>query len=117
MAEEDEDYTPIFNALPSVMFVGLGEELAQACAKGCDPVLVLKVAHAAAALARMVATHPLLLILGARVKPDSEEEIRQHAVAIGAEVLLERDLQLQGLDAQLGGLVRQSMRARERRSL
>ncbi len=117
MAEEDDDATPIFSALPSVMFVGLSDALAEACSPGCDPVLILKVAHPAAALQRMVATHPLLLILGKSVNKANEDAIRQHATAIGSEILLETDLMMDELDAQLRVTVRQAMRARTLRSM
>jgi hypothetical protein len=117
VADASDDYTPIFNAIPCVMFVGLGDDAAKVCAQGCEPMKILKVAHAAAALPRMVTTHPLLVILGASVPPAGEEEIRQHALALGTEVLPVSQLDAAAPVEQLKSLVRQALLARSLRSM
>ena len=117
MAGSNDDYTPIFNAIPCVMFIGLADDVADVCALGCQPMKILKVAHAAAALPRMVATHPLLVILGAEVPATAEDEVRQHAAALGAEVLLESQLDPAAPLDQLKALVRQAILARSLRSM
>ena len=113
----DDDFTPFFNPVPSVMFVAVGEDLADVCAKGCEPVLVLRVAHAAAALQRMVATHPLLLLLGHAVSAADEDALRQHAGAIGTVVVAERELNLEGQEDWMREAIRGAIRARSTHSM
>jgi hypothetical protein len=110
---EDEETTPLFQVAPSVMLVALADELAAACARASEPARALRVAHAPAALQRMVTHLPLLIIIGARVPAVDVEEIRHHAEAIAARVMMESELeQGEALDVQLKAAVRISFHAR-----
>ena len=113
----DDDKTPIFNPLPTVMLVGLADDLAEDCAKAADPVSTLRVAHAAAALQRMVSTLPLVILIGASVSEKDEEALRQQATAIGALVRSEREVGGPGLAAQVFDVLKVAVRDRPLRSM
>jgi hypothetical protein len=77
--------TPIFQPVPSVMFVGtdasLGDALAQA-----TYLSVLRVKHAAAAIERMVVTRPLVVVADEGISPADAAALVQCANDISAEV-------------------------------
>jgi len=112
-SRDDEETTPLFQVAPSVMMVALSDELAAACARASAPARALRVAHAPAALQRMVAHLPLVIVIGAAVQADDVEAIRHHAEAIGARVMIEAELETgDALDVQLAAAVRIAFRAR-----
>lgn len=113
----DDDFTPLFNPLPSVMVVGVPDALEAACAAALEPIKVLRVAHGAAALPRMLANHPLIIIIGASIPEKEVQAIVQHAEAIGAPVLRERDLDMSLLDLQLKTAMRATTKARATRGM
>jgi hypothetical protein len=113
MPSPEDETTPLFQVAPSVMLVALDDELAAACARASEPARALRVAHTPAALQRMVAHMPLVIVIGASVVAHEVEAIRHHAEAIGARVMMETELE-QGaaLDVQLKAAVRAAFQAR-----
>jgi hypothetical protein len=69
--------TPMFHPAASLMLVGCEDDLAEECARAFPELLVLRVAHASAAMERMLVTRPLVVLLGAEITNASE-----HAVVI-----------------------------------
>jgi alkanesulfonate monooxygenase SsuD/methylene tetrahydromethanopterin reductase-like flavin-dependent oxidoreductase (luciferase family) len=113
----DDDKTPIFNPLPTVMLVGLPDDIAEACAKAADPVSTLRVAHAAAAMQRMVSTLPLVILIGASISEKDEDALRQQATAIGALVKSEREVGGPALAEQIFDVLKVAVRDRPLRSM
>jgi hypothetical protein len=110
---DDDETTPLFQVAPSVMFVALPDDLAAACARAAEPARALRVAHAPAALQRMVTHLPLVIIIGGKVPANDADSIRHHAEAIGARVMKEDELQPgEALDVQLKAAVRMAFHAR-----
>lgn len=113
----DDDMTPVFNPLPTVMLVGLADDLAEACAKAADPVTTLRVAHAAAAMQRMVSTLPLVILIGASVSAKDEAALRQQAEAVGSLVRSEREYAGEALAEQVFTALKIAVRDRPLRSM
>jgi hypothetical protein len=100
------------------MMVALPDGLAAACARAADPARPLRVAHAPAALQRMVSHLPLVIIIGATVFAHEVESIRHHAEAIGAHVLTESELTTgEALALQIQEAVRAAFSARAARGM
>jgi hypothetical protein len=59
--------TPMFHPAASLMLVGCEDDLARECARAFPELLLLRVAHASAAMERMLVTRPLVVLLGAEV--------------------------------------------------
>jgi hypothetical protein len=104
---DDEETTPLFQVAPSVLLVAIPDGLAAACRRAAEPARTLRVAHAPAALQRMVTVLPLVIIIGTAIPAADGEAIRHHAEAIGARVMHESDLEEgEALDVQLRAAVR-----------
>jgi hypothetical protein len=75
-----------FRPSPAVMLVAIERKLAQELMSAIYlPVLV--VAHASAACPRMLATHPLAILVGDQVARTDLDALEETATSIGAEVL------------------------------
>ena len=59
--------TPMFHPAASLMLVGCEDDLADECPRAFPELLVLRVAHASAAVERMLVTRPLVVLLGEEV--------------------------------------------------
>ena len=81
--------TPIFQPVPSVMFVGSDEELARECAEALPALPLLRVAHAAGAVERMLVTRPLVVVIDASIKDTTVAPVIDCAADIRAEVIRE----------------------------
>jgi hypothetical protein len=57
----------MFHPAASLMLVGCEDDLAEECTRAFPELLVLRVAHASAAMERMLVTRPLVVLLGAEV--------------------------------------------------
>jgi hypothetical protein len=79
--------TPLFQPVPSVMFVGEDDSLADDCALGLPHLAVLRVKHAAGAVERMTVTRPLVVVVDDTVADGDVEELAACAHDVGAEVL------------------------------
>jgi hypothetical protein len=79
--------TPLFQPVPSVMFVGADDMFALECTLALPDLSHLRVAHAAAAVERMVVTRPLVVIVDDSVTGPSLEQVIDCSRDIRAEVL------------------------------
>jgi hypothetical protein len=79
--------TPIFQPVPSVMFVGSDDEFAIECALALPDLPHLRVEHAAAAVERMPVTRPLVIIVDESVTGPGLEQVIECARDIRAEIL------------------------------
>jgi hypothetical protein len=64
--------TPMFHPAASLMLVACEDDLADECTRAFPELLVLRVAHASAAMERMLVTRPLVVLLGPEVTIASE---------------------------------------------
>lgn len=64
--------------IPSVMLVGVPEDLAAQCSEQLNPIPVMRVGHPAAAAQRVAVTRPLVMLVGEA----SAEEV-EHLVDLG----------------------------------
>jgi hypothetical protein len=62
--------TPIFAPAPSIMLVGVSDEIAAWCVATFQALRVLRVAHSFAASERVLATRPLVVVIGVGVSAD-----------------------------------------------
>ena len=74
--------------VPSAMLVAVPPEVASELTGVLGSLIVLKVGHIAAACERMLATWPLILIVGGRQKASGSATLRATAVDIKAEVVM-----------------------------
>jgi hypothetical protein len=79
--------TPLFQPVPSVMFVGIDGELVDDCVTALPHLSVLRVKHAAGAVERMVVTRPLVVVVGDAVPAPDLATVVECASDIRAEVL------------------------------
>jgi hypothetical protein len=79
--------TPIFQPVPSLMFVGEDGSLADECEAKLPHLSVLRVKHAAAAVERMVVTRPLVVIVDETVRDSDASEVIACAHDVAAEVV------------------------------
>ncbi len=70
------------------MLVALTPQVARECIRMVEPMGVLQVRHAHAACERMLATRPLVVIVGEELPPKELEDVRAVARDIGAQVVL-----------------------------
>jgi hypothetical protein len=83
--------TPLASRAPCAMVVSVPAEALDDVVAVLSPLTVLKVAHVPAACERMVATWPLVVVLGGRPKDTELEAIRATALDISAQVVLMTD--------------------------
>ncbi len=76
--------TPVFTTPPTVMFVGMDPDLADACGNAMPAISLLRVGHPAHAVQRMLVTRPLVVIIDASVAPEWREDIADCARDITA---------------------------------
>ena len=67
--------TPMFHPAASLMLVACEDDLAEECTRAFHELLVLRVAHASAAMERMLVTRPLVVLLGPEVTEASEHAL------------------------------------------
>jgi hypothetical protein len=79
--------TPIFQPVPSLMFVGEVGSLADECERQMPHLSVLRVKHAAAAVERMVVTRPLVVVVEDAVPEAELDEVIACAHDVTAEVV------------------------------
>jgi hypothetical protein len=79
--------TPIFQPVPSVMFVGSDDDLATECAEALPHLPLLRVVHAAAAVERMLVTRPLVVVIDESLTEANAARVVECASDIRAEVL------------------------------
>jgi hypothetical protein len=79
--------TPMFHPAASLMLVGCEADLVEACTRAFPELLVLRVAHASAAVERMLVTRPLVVLLGEEVTGASDAIVIDCARDIRAEVV------------------------------
>ncbi len=77
--------------IPSVMLVGVPEELAARCSEQLVPIPVLRVGHAAAAAERVAVTRPLVMLVG-EADADDVEHLADLGRAAGCELVRVREL-------------------------
>lgn len=80
--------TPQFFPVPCAMLVGVDDQDAEAVLAALAPLKILKVGHVPAACERMLATWPLVVVLGSRPKDSELEALRATALDISAQVVL-----------------------------
>jgi hypothetical protein len=84
--------TPLFHPAASLMLVGCDDVVAEECLGAFPGLLVLRVAHAAAAVERMLVTRPLVVLLGEELAQGREDglviecanDIRAEIVRLGS---------------------------------
>lgn len=79
--------TPIFQPVPSLMFVGEEDDLADQCAAAMPQLQLLRVKHAAGAVERMVVTRPLVVVVDEAVSEANVALVVECAKDIRAEVI------------------------------
>jgi hypothetical protein len=67
--------TPLFHPAPSLMLVGCDDAVTEACQRAFPELLVLRVAHAAAAVERMLVTRPLVVLLSVELTQAREDRL------------------------------------------
>lgn len=98
--------TPMFHPAASLMLVACEDDIADECTRAFPELLVLRVAHASAAMERMLVTHPLVVLLGPEVTSASE-----HALVVDCA----RDIRAEVV--QVAAVPREDLRAVVRESL
>lgn len=76
--------TPLFTTPPTVMFVGMDPDLADACGSAMPAVSLLRVGHPAGAVQRMLVTRPLVVIVDGSVPAEHRQDIADCARDITA---------------------------------
>jgi hypothetical protein len=102
--------TPIFQPVPSVMFVGSDDEFALECARALPDLSHLRVGHAAGAVERMPVTRPLVVIVDESVTGAGLEQVMECARDIRAEILRVSS----GLRENLGPMLRAAVLTAEK---
>ena len=67
--------TPLFYPAASIMLVGCEPDLAADCLRAFPELLVLNVAHAAAAVERMLVTRPLVVVVSEDLARSKEDRL------------------------------------------
>jgi hypothetical protein len=67
--------TPLFHPAPSMMLVGCDDDIIEECQRAFPELLVLRVAHAAAAVERMLVTRPLVVLLSPELTQAREDRL------------------------------------------
>jgi hypothetical protein len=83
--------TPLATRTPCAMLVSVPADVVDDVVAVLSPLNVLKVGHVPAACERMVATWPLVVVLGARPKDAEFEAIRAMALDISAQIVIVSD--------------------------
>jgi hypothetical protein len=104
--------TPIFQPVPSLMVVGADDGLADEVARSVPGLAHLRVAHAAAAVERMLVTRPLVVIVDESVAGADFERLVESARDIRAEVLRVSSATRASLEASLQSAVLSAERSR-----
>jgi hypothetical protein len=86
-----EAKTPLFLPVPSAMLVGVSADAQASLGPMLGSLAVLKVGHIAGACERMLATWPLVLIVGGRNKEADLQTLRATALDISADVIVLAD--------------------------
>jgi hypothetical protein len=105
--------TPIFQPVPSLMFVGLEGDVADECAKAFPGMLILRVGHAAAAVERMLVTRPLVVVVG-EIASSETYLVEENARDIQAEVVHASRVPRRELPGTLRASMLQAERNRDR---
>ncbi len=71
-----------------MMFVGSDPAIEEACARAVPGVPLVRVRHAAGAVARMLVRRPLVIVIDAMNRPSEARTIAEGARSIGAEVVI-----------------------------
>jgi hypothetical protein len=74
--------------MSGALLVGLAAETADACERFVDPYPVLRVAHAAAAVARICVVHPKVVVITSELREEEAREVREVAAILGADVII-----------------------------
>ena len=74
--------------MSGALLVGLDAEMANACERFVDPYPVLRVAHAAAAVARICVVHPKVVVITSALREEEAREVREAAAILGADVII-----------------------------
>jgi hypothetical protein len=114
---EKEPSTLLFAAPKVVLFVGVGAAIEEACAKGCDPIRVLRADSPAEAMKSIVAVRPLLVLLGESISAADEDAIFQHASATGSVLVRQREVDASAPEEWMRESVRAALRLRAIRSI
>jgi hypothetical protein len=80
--------TPLATRAPCAMLVNVPSDALDDVVTVLQPLLILKVAHVPAACERMVATWPLVVVLGSQPKESEFEAIRATALDISAQIVI-----------------------------
>lgn len=83
--------TPLATRAPCAMLVAVPADAEGDVASVLSPLMLRKVGHVPAACARMVATWPLVVVLGSRPEEAHFEAIRATALDISAQVVIVAD--------------------------
>src|SRR5579864_8430911 len=79
--------TPIFGPAPCAMLVGIEAERVDRCKDALEPVPVIRVAHAQAAIERMLVTRPLVVVVRSGMGALDLGPLKEAAHDIGAQVV------------------------------
>jgi hypothetical protein len=79
---------PAPSALSSALLVGLDAGVADACERFVNPYPVLRVAHAAAAVARICIIHPKVVVITSDLREVEARDVREAAAILGADVII-----------------------------
>ncbi len=74
--------------MSGALLVGLDAAMANACERFVDPYPVLRVAHAAAAVARICVVHPKVVVITSELREEEAREVREAAAILGADVII-----------------------------
>jgi hypothetical protein len=74
--------------MSGALLVGLDATMADACERFVDPYPVLRVAHAAAAVARICVVHPKVVVITSELREEEAREVREAAAILGADVII-----------------------------
>jgi hypothetical protein len=105
--------TPLFQPVPSVMFVGADDVFALECTLALPDLSHLRVAHAAAAVERMVVTRPLVVVVDESVMGPGLDQVIECARDIRAEVLRVSSALRENLATMLRSAVLAAEKSRE----
>jgi hypothetical protein len=109
--------TPLASRIPCAMLVNVAAEVVDDLVALLSPLSILKVAHVPAACERMIATWPLVVVLGSRLKGEELEAIRATALDISAQVVILGDHPDRArLQLEVAAARRAAMQMRDERS-
>ena len=74
--------------MSGALLVGLSAATAEACERFVDPYPVLRVAHAAAAVARICVVQPSVVVISSELREEEARAVREAAAILGADVII-----------------------------